>query len=237
MSLTKLIPSKAEIEEAVKKHYGADCEAFFRRNTDKLLVNWLPYLHTLFEDIEKTYSEAIVKKFAMVWEKAGKEFMAAPAAGNRNYHGACPFGLVVHSVEVYRLSKQLAKSIREFKPANGREVELDDEEILFCSMFHDLGKSGDGEGGNYYYFEKSDWHRTNMGRMYKFDNPNYLLSHAEMSIYRLNKLIDLNMTMYQAIRFHDGQYVKANETAAHKEKPLTLLLHQADYWAAHTFQE
>jgi hypothetical protein len=237
MTLKDLVPRKEEVEDAIAKHYGLECRGFFRRNTIEVLKNWLPYLETLFDDIEKSYSQEIVKKFADVWNEVMEEFVASPAAGNRDYHGAFPFGLVIHSVEVYRLAKYMASALRTFKAANGKIIEIDEDDILFCAMFHDLGKAGDGEGGAYYHFETSEWHRDNIGRMYKFDNPNYLLSHAEMSIYRLNKLIDMDMTRYQAIRFHDGQYVDANAAAKHKEKPLTLLLHQADYWAAHTFQE
>ena len=38
-------------------------------------------------------------------------------------------------------------------------------------------------------------------------------------------------------RNHDGQYVAENEPVAQNEEPLTLLVHWADYWTAHIFED
>ena len=51
------------------------------------------------------------------------------------------------------------------------------------------------------------------------------------------KYIPLGDAEAQAILYHDGQYVYGNREIAHKEHPLTLLAHWADYWTAHIFEE
>jgi hypothetical protein len=37
--------------------------------------------------------------------------------------------------------------------------------------------------------------------------------------------------------YHDGQYIDDNKVIAHKEEPLTLLVHWADYWTANVYEE
>ena len=51
------------------------------------------------------------------------------------------------------------------------------------------------------------------------------------------KYISLSDAEAQAILYHDGQYVDDNRCVAHKEEPLTLLAHWADYWTAHIYEE
>lgn len=41
----------------------------------------------------------------------------------------------------------------------------------------------------------------------------------------------------QAILYHDGLYINDNQGMKHREEPLTLLAHWADYWTAHIFEE
>ena len=40
----------------------------------------------------------------------------------------------------------------------------------------------------------------------------------------------------QAIAYHDGQYIDENKVVAHRESPLTLLAHYADYWTDHIYE-
>ena len=60
---------------------------------------------------------------------------------------------------------------------------------------------------------------------------------AVRSLYLVSQYIQLSDTEAQAIAYHDGQYIDDNKIVAHKEEPLTLLLHWADYWTAHIYEE
>jgi len=53
----------------------------------------------------------------------------------------------------------------------------------------------------------------------------------------VTKYIPLSDAEAQAILYHDGQYVEENRSIRHKEEPLTLLAHWADYWTAHIYEE
>ncbi|MDX9745957.1 MAG: hypothetical protein WCX84_09145 [Syntrophales bacterium] len=60
---------------------------------------------------------------------------------------------------------------------------------------------------------------------------------AVRSLYLISQYISLSETEAQAIVYHDGQYIDDNKVVVHKEEPLTLLLHWADYWRAHIYEE
>jgi len=53
----------------------------------------------------------------------------------------------------------------------------------------------------------------------------------------ISQYIPLSDAEAQAILYHDGQYIEENKVVAHKEEPLTLLVHWADYWTAHIYEE
>lgn len=73
--------------------------------------------------------------------------------------------------------------------------------------------------------EKNDGYQT---------NPDSIsMGLALRSLYLTAQFIPLSDEEAKAIACHDGQYVPENRIVAHRETPLTLLLHYADYWTAH----
>ena len=52
----------------------------------------------------------------------------------------------------------------------------------------------------------------------------------------VSQYIKLTDDEAQAITYHDGLYILENKVVSHKERPLTLLLHYADYWTAHMYE-
>ncbi len=60
---------------------------------------------------------------------------------------------------------------------------------------------------------------------------------AVRSLYLVSQYIALTDDEAQAVAYHDGQYISENKVVAHKERPLTLLLHYADYWTAHMYED
>jgi len=60
---------------------------------------------------------------------------------------------------------------------------------------------------------------------------------AIRSLYLVTQYIPLTDAEAQAIAYHDGQYIEYNKIIAHKEESLTLLVHWADYWTAHIYEE
>jgi hypothetical protein len=103
--------------------------------------------------------------------------------------------------------------------------------LLFVSLFHDLGKVGDGEHP-YYLVNTDTWQREKQGRMYLINEDCKHAPTSERGLFILQKYgIKLSFEEWQAIRLNDGMYDETNRTYSMHEEPLALLLHWADRWA------
>ena len=97
-----------------------------------------------------------------------------------------------------------------------------------------------GKGREVYQVETSDWHRKNMGRMYKHNENIPFTMVPDLSIYLLQKYqVQMSWNEFQAIRIHDGIYDDANKpyfiarsAQAKLKTNLPLLLHHADHMAS-----
>jgi len=143
------------------------------------------------------------------------------------FHLAEEKGLLKHSVGV---AETLLK-FREFLAPS-----INEESCIIVGLFHDVGKLG--VPGKPYYLPNDDaWMVKNRGINYKTNSAVVTMGLAVRSLYLISQYIALSETEAQAIAYHDGQYIDANKIIAHKEEPLTLLLHWADYWTAHIYEE
>ena len=152
-------------------------------------------------------------------------WLTSPAS--TRYHLAVECGLLKHSVGVaetiLRFREFLAPSISE-------------ESCVIVGLFHDVGKLGVPDKP-YYLPNDNAWLVKNRGICYKTNPDVVAMGLAVRSLYLLLQYISLSETEAQAIAYHDGQYIDDNRVVAHKEAPLTLLLHWADYWTAHIYEE
>ncbi|MCE5210924.1 MAG: hypothetical protein LLG40_05180, partial [Deltaproteobacteria bacterium] len=82
-----------------------------------------------------------------------------------------------------------------------------------------------------------EWMVKTRGIHYKINPDVVAMGLAVRSLYLVAQHIQLTDSEAQAIAYHDGQYIEDNKVIAHKEAPLTLLLHWADYWTAHVYEE
>ena len=145
-------------------------------------------------------------------------WLTSPAS--TKFHLSCEKGLLMHSVGV---AYQLLTLKDALLPS------LDDESAVICGLFHDVGKLGGP--GKPLYIRGSD----NCGYSY---NPDVTaMGLGVRSLYIVAQHIPLSDEEAQAICCHDGQYIPENEVVAHREAPLTLLLHYADYWQAHMYED
>jgi hypothetical protein len=152
-------------------------------------------------------------------------WLISPAS--TRFHLAEERGLLKHSVGVaetlLRFREFLAPSIPE-------------ESCVIVGLLHDVGKLG-MPGKPLYLPNENEWMVKNRGIRYKI-NPDVVdMGLAVRSLYLVTKYIPLSDAEAQAITYHDGQYIDDNKIVAHKEEPLTLLVHWADYWTAHIYEE
>ena len=136
-------------------------------------------------------------------------------------------GLLKHSVAV-------AENLLKFRDFLAPEIS--DESCVIVGLFHDVGKVG-MPGKPLYIKNDNEWEVKKRGITYKTNTEVVQMGLAARSLYLVSKYIPLSDAEAQAILYHDGQYIEENRFVAHKEEPLTLLAHWADYWTAHIFEE
>lgn len=152
-------------------------------------------------------------------------WLTSPAS--TRYHLSEKHGLLMHSVGVaetlFRFREFLAPKISE-------------ESCVIVGLFHDVGKLG-MPSKPLYLPNDNEWMIKNRGIHYKINPDVVAMGLAVRSLYLVSRYIPLSDAEAQAIVYHDGQYIDDNKIIAHKEEPLTLLLHWADYWTAHIYEE
>ena len=152
-------------------------------------------------------------------------WLTSPAS--TRFHLNVEKGLLTHSVGV-------AESLLKFRDFLAPEIP--DESCVIVGLFHDVGKVG-MPGKPLYIKNDNEWEVKKRGITYKTNPEVVQMGLAARSLYLVSKYIPLSDVEAQAILYHDGQYVEENRCVAHKEEPLTLLTHWADYWTAHIFEE
>jgi hypothetical protein len=152
-------------------------------------------------------------------------WLKSPAS--TRYHLNHDGGLLEHSVGV---TETLLKLREVIAPV------LSEESCVIVGLFHDIGKVGMA-GKPYYLYNDNEWERKNRDIKYKINNDLVSMGQGMRSLYLVSKYLPLSDTEAQAIAYHDGQYINDNKAISHREEPLTLLLHWADYWTAHIYEE
>lgn len=152
-------------------------------------------------------------------------WLTSPAS--TRYHLNVEKGLLKHSVGV-------AENLLKFRDFLAPEIP--DESCVIVGLFHDVGKIG-MPGKPLYIKNENEWEVKKRGIAYKTNPEVVQMGLAARSLYLVSKYIPLSDAEAQAILYHDGQYIEENRCIAHKEEPLTLLTHWADYWTAHIFEE
>lgn len=152
-------------------------------------------------------------------------WMTSPAS--TRFHLAEERGLLRHSIGV-------AETLLRFREMLAPV--MTEESCVIVGLFHDAGKLG-MPGKPLYLPNNNEWLVQNRNIRYKINPDVVAMGLAVRSLYLVAQYIPLTDAEAQAIAYHDGQYIQDNKIIAHKEEPLTLLLHWADYWTAHIYEE
>ena len=200
---------------------------------EKIKSNWDEYrnrVNTLFPERSD--------KLNKLYDEYEDRIVMMPASSVAHYHNAFAGGYIDHVLRVMDCTEKLYESWESMgSDMSGYEY----NEMLFAAMHHHLGKCGfPGDGNEVYQVETSDWHRKNMGRMYKHNENIPFSMVPDLSIYLLQKYeISMSWNEFQAIRIHDGIYDDANKpyfiarsAQAKLKTNLPLLLHHADHMAS-----
>lgn len=115
------------------------------------------------------------------------DFFIAPAS--TKYHGAEELGLVIHSLTVHDIMKELNETM---------DCKITKESMAICGLFHDVCKT------NYYVKEKRNkkvdgkWEEVVVWGV----EDQLPMGHGEKSVYIINKFMKLNDDEALAIRWH-----------------------------------
>jgi len=153
------------------------------------------------------------------------EWLGAPAS--TRFHLAVPGGLLEHSLNVAETMLKLKEVLAP---------EISSESCVLVALFHDLGKVG-MPGQPYYLPNPSRWHVENRGTAYIVNQDLVHLDVPTRSLFLLAQHIPLSDEEAQAVRYHDGQHVPENQSVAHRESKLTLLLQYADSWSGEVLEK
>lgn len=149
-------------------------------------------------------------------------WLTSPAS--TRFHLCEEGGLLTHSVNV---TENLLKLREALAPG------ISEESCVIVGLLHDTGKVG-VPGKALYLPSQTEGKKSNRYTV----NPDLVtMGHAVRSLHLVSRFIPLSDSEAQAIACHDGQYSSDNGSVCGNEEPLTLLVHWADYWAAHVCEE
>ena len=104
-------------------------------NAEQIQDNW----KVLVGYIEKYITPPRKEKLLKFYKKHQDELMMMPASHKRAYHNAFPGGYVDHVIRVIESAIKFAEVWKAFEV----EENWTQEELIFASLNHDLGKMGD----------------------------------------------------------------------------------------------
>ena len=185
--------------------------------------------------IDKHIASPRKEKLIEFYQNHAERLMLMPASSTDHHHNAFPGGYIDHVIRVV----DCAISIKNLWTLSGAYINYTDEELVFAALNHDLGKIGTQEAEQYLPND-SEWHRKNLGKLYKYNPANAFLPVPERSLFLLQELgISVSLNEYLGIRLHDGLYDDANKPffISHTKESklrtnLPIILHHADHMAA-----
>jgi hypothetical protein len=178
------------------------------------------------------------KQINKMYDDFEERIAMMPASSIAHFHNAFAGGYIDHVLRVMNCTHELYNLWSKLgADVSGYTL----EELMFAAMHHDLGKVGfPGDGNEVYQIETSDWHRKNMGRMYKHNENIPFSMVPDLSVWLLQKYdIAMSWNEYQAIKIHDGMYDDSNKpyfvarsAQAKLKTNMAVILHHGDHMAA-----
>ena len=192
------------------------------------------------DHVDKYNTKERASNLHKMYDHFEERMMLAPGSSIDFYHNAWPGGYVDHIMNITEAGKKLYKVYEDF----GMKMTYGVEEVVFCTMHHDLGKLGN-MNDDYYIPNDSEWHRINQGKMYKTNQRLHFMTVTDRAVYLMSQF-DIKYTEqeYLGLRLADGMYEEANKqyfTSFGEEKHLKTnlpqLVHNADMLATRMEKE
>lgn len=179
------------------------------------------------EEFLKIYNENIKRQGAqelLDWLMK-TDFFTAPASSR--YHCACEGGLLMHSLNVYKVLRE-----RYFEEDKDNE-----ESFALCALLHDLCKA------QFYKVSTRNVKNEATGQWEKVPyysvEDSFPYGHGEKSVFLIERFVRLKTSEAMAIRWHMGGFDDAvrggsfSISLAYEKYPLAVKLHLADLEATY----
>ena len=195
--------------------------------------NW----NSLIKLIEDSFTGERKENLLKMYNHLKDRMMFAPASSKEHFHNAFPGGYVDHVLNITRAVKNVYQTWKD----HGAHINFTEEEMIFATLHHDLGKVGD-DTTDYYIPNESEWHRKNQGKIYTPNPKLQYMNVSDRSLWLLQKFdIKLNQTEYIGLKLADGMYEEGNKQYYMSFTPdfelqtnLPHIIHQADMLASKT---
>lgn len=201
---------------------------------EEIVANYNEFVEFIKSSFSGERQEKLLFMFSE--KELGQEAAIAPASMNEQWHNCFPGGFLLHTMRVVKASF----GIKKMWEMMGGVVDFTDEEMIFSSICHDLGKCGDDTGA-YYVPQSNDW-KLKQGELYQM-NPNLqYMRVTDRALYNLQRY-GIKTTWKEAIsiKLSDGMYDESNKSYLVQFKPemflktcLPRIIHIADYISATT---
>ncbi len=160
----------------------------------------------------------------------GTDFFTAPAS--TRFHGACESGLVMHSLNVYKLLKEKCTHC---------DFDYSDESIALVALCHDFCKINLYHEGfrNVKNDETGQWEKV---KIYTTEDP-FPYGHGEKSVFLIERFLRLSTEEAMAIRWHMGGFDDSARAGnysvgeAFKKYPLAVMAHLCDLEATYLLEK
>lgn len=166
------------------------------------------------------------------WLENKSDFFYAPSS--TAYHGNHKYGLLMHSMNVYKLANEIYNTIKTLKP----DVSISSENIIISALLHDICKCN-------FYKEKTKYRKTDFGGWEEYQGYEvqdaFPYGHGEKSVLFLQMLgLEMELQDILAIRWHMGAWdgamlqndVRMAYSAAIETYPLCTIIQSADSMAS-----
>jgi len=200
---------------------------------EQIEQNWNNLIKLIEEAFNGERKENLLKMYSHLKDR----MMFAPASSKEHFHNSFPGGYVEHVLNITRAVKNVYQTWKE----HGAHINFTEEEMIFATLHHDLGKVGDDKT-DYYIPNESEWHRKNQGKIYTPNPELQYMNVSDRSLWLLQRFdVKLNQTEYIGLKLADGMYEEGNKQYYMSYTPdfelqsnLPHIIHQADMLASKT---
>ena len=173
-------------------------------SAEQIQENWAQLQNV----INTTYEGERLKNILLLHDHFKDRMMLAPASGTKWFHNAFPGGYTAHVLNVIKWALEYYKM---FEKMDMHVSDLTKETVIFCAMFHDLGKIGYMDN-DYYITQPDDWKAKKWGRPYDHNPELHWMSVTDRSFWLLNQFnIPMSQQEFLGLRMADGLYEDANK--------------------------